>query len=118
MTQIGRIGGPLLEEDLLRNGVDIAFRNNTSTTQLLYIDVNNRRIGVNLNNPSYELEIFGTTRTVNLITDDLVLPNLRIEDNEINAVVGNINLNAADAIVLSNLELSLSTIDKSEFSNK
>ena len=110
MAQIGRIGGPLLEEDLIRNGVDIAFRNTLSTTQLLYIDVNNRRIGVNLNNPSYELEIFGTTRTIDLITDDLVLPNLRIEDNEINAVVGNIVLDAADAIVLSNLETSEITI--------
>lgn len=116
MAQIGRIGGPLLEENLLRNGVDIAFRNNTSTTQLLYIDVNNRRIGVNLNNPSYELETFGTTRTVNLITDNLVLPNLRIEDNEINAVVGNINLNAADAIVLSNLETTEFTISDNRIS--
>jgi hypothetical protein len=104
MAQIGRIGGPLLEENLLRNGVDIAFRNNTSTTQLLYIDVNNRRIGVNLNNPSYELEIFGTSATTNFISDELVLPSLRIEDNEINATVGDINLNAPEAIVLSNLE--------------
>ena len=104
MAQIGRIGGPLLEENLLRNGVDIAFRNNTSTTQLLYIDVNNRRIGVNLNNPSYELEIFDTSATTNFISDELVLPSLRIEDNEINATVGDINLNAPEAIVLSNLE--------------
>ena len=116
MAQIGRISGPLLEENLLRNGVDIAFRNNTSTTQLLYIDVNNRRIGVNLNNPSYELEIFGTTRTIDLITDDLVFPNLRIEDNEINAVVGNINLDAADAIILSNLETSEFTISDNRIS--
>jgi hypothetical protein len=107
---MGKISGPMLARNLYRDGVDLAFRNTLSDTQLLYIDVNNERIGVNLNNPSYELEIFGTTRTIYLITDDLVLPNLRIEDNEINAVVGNINLNAADAIVLSNLETSEFTI--------
>jgi hypothetical protein len=106
MTQIGRIGGPLLEEDLIRNGVDIAFRDTLSTTQLLYVDVNNRRIGVNLNNPSYELEIFGTTRSNNLIVDSADFPYYLIEDNNISAKVGSMYLNAPEAIVLSNLETS------------
>jgi hypothetical protein len=106
MTQIGRIGGPLLEEDLIRNGVDIAFRDTLSTTQLLYVDVNNRRIGVNLNNPSYELEIFGTTRSNNLIVDSLDFPYYLIEDNNISAKIGSVYLDAPEAIVLSNLETS------------
>jgi hypothetical protein len=106
MTQIGRIGGPLLEEDLIRNGVDIAFRDTLSTTQLLYVDVNNRRIGVNLNNPSYELEIFGTTRSNNLIVDSADFPYYIIEDNNISAKIGSMYLDAPEAIVLSNLETS------------
>ena len=38
---LGRISGPLLADNLLRNGVDLAFE-----TQLLYFDVKNKRIGV------------------------------------------------------------------------
>ena len=36
---VGRISGPLLKANLLRNGVDLAFE-----TDLLYLDVNNNRI--------------------------------------------------------------------------
>ena len=50
MAQLGRISGPILKENLLREGVDIAFE-----TDLLYIDVNNDRIGVRTNSPSSEI---------------------------------------------------------------
>ena len=39
---VGRISGPLLKENLLRNGIDLAFE-----TNLLYLDVNNQKIGIN-----------------------------------------------------------------------
>ena len=58
---VGRISGQLLKSNLLRNGVNLAFE-----TDLLYIDVNNSRIGVNTASPQYPLDINGTARTTNL----------------------------------------------------
>ena len=52
---VGRISGPLLKANLIRNGVDLAFE-----TDLLYLDVNNNRVGIKKSNPSYELDISGT----------------------------------------------------------
>ena len=58
---IGRITGPLLKANLLRNGVNLAFE-----TDLLYLDVINGRIGINTATPSTDLHVNGTTRTTNL----------------------------------------------------
>lgn len=54
---IGRIGGPMLKEDLVRQGVDLSFE-----TNLLYLDVNNKRIGVNTATPNVAMDINGITR--------------------------------------------------------
>lgn len=105
MAQVGRISGPLLYANLERNGKDLAFRNDLSTTQLLYLDVNTGLIGVNTATPSQQLTIDGTTQSSNLITDAISnLADLDISNNTIRALVGNINLNAADAIVMANME--------------
>ena len=61
---IGRISGPLLKANLVRNGENLAFE-----TDLLYLDVNNSRIGVKTAAPQYALDVNGTTRTTNLIVD-------------------------------------------------
>jgi len=61
---IGRISGPLLKANLNREGVNLAFE-----TDLLYLDVNNSRIGVKTAAPQYDLDVNGTTRTTNLIVD-------------------------------------------------
>ena len=58
---IGRISGPLLKANLLREGVDLAFE-----TNLLYLDVNNSRVGINNASPQYDLDVTGTTRTPGL----------------------------------------------------
>lgn len=62
---IGRISGPLLKANLNRDGVDLAFE-----TDLLYLDVNNSRVGVRTASPQYDLDVNGTTRTTNLIVDN------------------------------------------------
>ncbi len=49
---VGRISGPLLKENLIRNGVDLAFE-----TDLLYLDVNNQRIGVKTATPEHEVDV-------------------------------------------------------------
>jgi trimeric autotransporter adhesin len=58
---VGRISGPLLKDNLLRNGVNLAFE-----TSLLYLDVNNSRVGINTATPTNDLSVNGTTRTTNL----------------------------------------------------
>ena len=49
---IGRISGPLLKANLVRNGVDLTFRNGATDPDILYVDVNNARIGVNNSAPT------------------------------------------------------------------
>ena len=58
---VGRISGPLLKDNLLRNGQNLAFE-----TSLLYLDVVNGRVGINTASPAYDLDVNGTTRSTNL----------------------------------------------------
>ena len=57
MAQVGRISGPLLKSNLERNGIDLAFKDVSSSTPTLFLDVNNNRIGVNTQSPIAELQI-------------------------------------------------------------
>ena len=78
---IGRISGPLLKANLIRDGVDLAFE-----TDLLYLDVTNSRIGVNKTAPTTDLDVNGTTRTTTLVVDDqLDVGNLHITGNSISS---------------------------------
>jgi cytoskeletal protein CcmA (bactofilin family) len=62
---IGRISGPLLKANLVRDGVDLAFE-----TDLLYLDVTNARIGVNTASPTTDLDVNGTIRATTVQIDD------------------------------------------------
>ena len=78
---IGRISGPLLKANLVRDGVDLAFE-----TDLLYLDVNNSRIGVKTAAPTHDLQVNGTTRTTNLIVDNqATISQLTISGNTISS---------------------------------
>ena len=105
MSQVGRISGPLLTANLERQGKDLAFRNDLNTTQLLYLNVNTGKIGVNTSTPGFDFDVAGTTSTTNLITDSLSSPlnNLNIQNNTISAS-GNITLDAAEAIRFGTLD--------------
>jgi hypothetical protein len=103
VAQVGRISGPLLQANLERNGIDLAFRNDLNTTQLLYIDVNNGRVGVNTSAPSYDLDNASTTRTVDLIGDFANLAGYTVSDSTL-STIGNLFLNASEAVVMANME--------------
>ncbi len=83
---LGRISGPLLSANLLRNGVDLAFHNNSETDNLLYLDVTSGFIGINTDAPSQALTINGFFDTTNLIVDtqaelgNIVFNTYRIQD--------------------------------------
>lgn len=98
---VGQISGPLLKSNLLRNGVDLAF-----DTDLLYLDVNDRKIGVKTNTPTHELTVNGTTKTTNLIVDNQLKVGdnttyLTVTNNSITSTNGTINItpSGANAVV-------------------
>ena len=92
---VGRISGPLLKSNLVRNGINLAFE-----TDLLYLDVNNNRVGINNSNPQYELDVSGTTRSTDIrITNKLEVGNLTLDGNTISSDNGQIFLGTADDIV-------------------
>ena len=95
---VGRISGPLLKSNLIRNGIDLAFE-----TDLLYLDVNNQRIGVKNSSPQHELDVTGTTRTTNLIVDTQAdIANVTIVGNTISSNTQYLNLGTLDNVVYQN----------------
>jgi len=111
---IGRISGPLLKANLIRDGVDLAFE-----TDLLYLDVVNSRIGINNSSPSTDLEVTGITRTSTLQVDDqLDVGNLSFTGNNITSSSNVINFQAAageatvyhSRLVVDDFQLSGNTI--------
>ena len=88
-AQLGRISGKLLTANLLRAGVNLAFE-----TDLLYIDVNNQRIGIRDSTPVYTLDVNGSFTTNDLTVVTQIAPdNLRINSPEtITTSVGGIDV--------------------------
>ena len=89
MSQLGRIGGQVLTDNLLRAGVDLAFE-----TDLLYLDVTNNRIGVRDSTPIYDLDVNSNIRTNELtVVSLLAVDNLRFNiPNTITTSVGGIDV--------------------------
>ena len=104
MSQVGRISGSLPTANLERNGKDLSFKNTSSDTRLLYLDVSTNKIAVNKDVAGYDLEIAGTVRSTNLITPTSSIANYTISDNNLSVLVGDIYLNAAEAVVFGNIE--------------
>ena len=85
---VGRISGPLLKSNLIRNGIDLAFE-----TDLLYLDVNNQRIGVKNSAPAYEVDVTGTTQTTDLIvTNEADIADINFLGNTISTTQPYLNL--------------------------
>ena len=89
MSQLGRIGGQVLTDNLLRAGVDLAFE-----TDLLYLDVNNQRIGIKDSTPIYDLDVNSNIYTNDLTAVTQLAPgNLRFNaPNTISTSVGGIDV--------------------------
>lgn len=91
MSQLGRISGPLLKANLVRDGVNLAFEND-----LLYLDVNHARIGVNTATPQYDLDVNGNARTGNLeVLNTFDIGNFTVSGNTISSDQPVINFVAA-----------------------
>ena len=93
---VGRISGPLLKSNLVRNGIDLAFE-----TDLLYLDVTNNRVGINSSNPQYALDVNGTTRTANLsVTGGTAeMAGIKFENNTLSTTASTITLGTLDNVI-------------------
>lgn len=81
-ASLGRISGKALSANLLRNGNDLAFN-----TDVLYLNVNDKRIGIKTGTPTHDLQVAGTTR----IADTAIVSGLT-------ATVANIIINSSGTI--------------------
>ena len=121
MSQLGRIGGQVLTDNLLRAGIDLAFE-----TNLLYLNVNNQQIGIRDSTPVYTLDVNNNIRTNDLsVVTQLAPGNLRINSPEtITTSVGGIDvyINGGgeifhDRLVTANLVLDGNLISSVSNSN-
>jgi hypothetical protein len=83
---IGKISGPMLQTNLVRQGVDLAI-----DTDAVYVDVTNRRLGVNTITPTQALDIKGNAH----------IGNLSILANTITSDTGKINLGTIANVVIT-----------------
>jgi hypothetical protein len=83
---IGKISGPMLQTDLVRQGVDLAIDSNVA-----YFDVTNRRVGINNSTPTQVLDVEGNVR----------LGNLSILGNTIVSDTGKVDLGGIDNITIT-----------------
>jgi len=103
---IGRISGPLLKANLLREGVNLAFEND-----LLYLDVNNSRIGINTASPQYDLDVNGTTRAPALeVSTTANIASVNITGTTISTSLPTLSLGAADNVIYQK-RLTIDSLD-------
>ena len=115
--QNGRIGGGVLKDNLLRQGVDLNFKNTSGSTALLHLDVNNAKISINTESATDALTIPSTLASSNLISTYNNIANFTIDNSQIVALGGDgfINFNAANnifatAIATDDLKIDFNTI--------
>ena len=108
---IGRISGPLLKSNLLRNGVDLAFEND-----LLYLKVTKpgdtaQRVGINTNTPLYDLDVNGTTKSTFLnVTNTATIADVTITGSTVSTTNPVLTLGTNDSVVYQN-KLTVDSID-------
>ena len=116
MSQVGRIGGGVLKSNLERQGIDLAFEND-----LLYLDVNNDRIGINTTSMASPdvLTTISPIRTTNAITTGTFnLGSFELQSNAITQLVENtINLNSTGDIFATGIETENLKFDANELSS-
>lgn len=87
MALIGKIGGSMLKDNLLRYNVDLIIDGN-----LMYYDTLNRRVGINTTTPGNALTVNGS----------VTASNVYINNNQVTSINGNLILGA----ILGNISVS------------
>jgi hypothetical protein len=88
---IGKITGQMLKDNLERSGVDLAFE-----TDLIYLDVNNGRVGIKTTTPTHELTVNGTLRSTNYeVSGTANIADITISGNTIESNTSTLALTAS-----------------------
>lgn len=90
---IGRISGGMLKDNLLRDGVDLSFE-----TDLLYFDVGTSRLGIKNTSPNTELEVTGTTRSINTLSTTFSNSDITVDFSRITTALGALNITAVNRV--------------------
>jgi hypothetical protein len=91
VAQLGRISGPLLAPNLIRNGIDLSFNND-----LLLLKTEDFQIGINTT-PTDDLTVFGTSRTTFKNSNSAIIDNnLLFQTSIISSILGPINISPDD----------------------
>lgn len=111
--QLGRISGPLLKDNLLREGQDLKFHNDSLTDNLLYLDVTNKKIGIKSVATNYDLFVNSAVKSTNVLVDDIVtIQDIQIETpNTIRSTNGALNFVASDSVIANNIRGSFVNFD-------
>jgi len=108
---VGRISGPLLKSNLLRNGVNLAFENDLIYLELSDANAANHRVGIKTSTPQYELDVNGTTRSTNLTVNNTAnIADITINGNTISTNQATLQLGTNDTVVYQN-KLNVDDID-------
>ena len=117
MSQLGRISGGVLKDNLLRNGSNLNFKNTSASTPILHLDVNNNKIGVNIDAATDALTLPSTLQTQTLLSTISNIANFTVDQSRIVALGGDslITLSsttaiAATAVATANLKVDFNTI--------
>jgi cytoskeletal protein CcmA (bactofilin family) len=93
VAQLGRISGKLLSSNLLRNGVDLSFRNNSIDNDILTLKVLDRRIGIKTDTPIFDLDVNNFIISKRLILNVAKIDNILFQSTaRISTVTGEINI--------------------------
>jgi hypothetical protein len=71
--ELGRISGAMLKDNLLRQGVDLAFENDLLYLKVDDTDTSTHRVGINTDSLTRELIINDSAKTTNLIIDNPII---------------------------------------------
>lgn len=92
MSQLGRISGPLLTENLLRDGVDLSFRNQSVDPDLLLLNVSGSKVSVNTVG-AQDLNVGGTFGNTDLIVgQSTTVDTVTVISNIFSTTVGGISI--------------------------
>jgi hypothetical protein len=95
MSQLGRISGALLLDNLVRDGVNLTFRNSSIDDDFLVLEVLDRKVGINVSLPDAELDINNTAS----FSSGIVTGTRAIVDNLIFNTNGTISTTVGPIII-------------------
>jgi hypothetical protein len=93
---VGRISGQVLKSELSRDGVDVFFNNENGDPALLYLSVDDSRVGINNSSPNADFDITGELRsTTAIFQTSLQVADIFMDTTTISTTSGNLVLTPA-----------------------